>query len=281
MKRIAPDPRGKVNVRADFRVGEFEVAIEQQGYRVLWEQAGVCPCRSNKQGGQPNFNCPVCLGAGYEYHSGQEIKAIMDKAHGRQLELNVDGSYHKIHSANFTVLPQHRPSHYHRYTLLDSVMEHSEVLDAPINEALILSYPIAKTQMLVTSETVIGKEREEELYFDVLRCRAMNPTTRKAGRVLNARVDYHIELSDDGDRTIRLDTALSTEFSQSKIVLAITYYMNPRFLVMDYVYSIRDTFVKFKRPQVRYEALPVTVTAQLDVDQTRRVNSGGEYQGGY
>ena len=280
-KRIAPEPRGKIRVRSDFKPGEFEIAIAQQGYRVYWEQASVCPCRSNRQGAQPNFNCPVCYGTGYEHHSGQVIHAIMDRARGDQLELNEFGAYHKVHRADFTVLAVHRPSHYHRYTLLDSVMEHSEILDATIGRALVLSYPIARTSMKVTSESVTGDLSEEELYYDVLRVRIMDPTTRQAGRVLDPRIDYHITVREDGERVVTLDSALSAEAGSDKIVVAITYYINPRFLVMDYVYSIRDTFIKFKRPQVTYEALPVTVSALLDVDQARRVDSGGDLQGSY
>lgn len=280
-KRVAPPPRGKVNVRSDFRVGEFEIAIEQHGYRVLWEHASVCPCRSNRQGAQPNFNCSVCRGLGYEYHSGQEIKAIMDKARGDQMEMSADGAYHKVHSADFTVLAQHRPSFYHRYTLLDSVMEHSEILDAPIGSDLVLSHPLALTSMSVQQESVVGDEYVSDESFDVLRMRAMSPTTRKPDRVLIPRIDYHIVTAESGERAVRLDPSLSAEYGQDSIVVAITYYINPRFLVMDYVYSIRDTFVKFKRPNVIYEAMPVTVTARLDVDQSRAVPSGGDYQGSY
>ena len=96
-KRVAPPPRGKIAVRSDFRVGEFEIAIEQQGYRVLWEHASVCACRSNRHGGQPNFSCTVCYGEGYEYHSAQEIKAIVDM--GDQQLMSPEGNMHKFHSA--------------------------------------------------------------------------------------------------------------------------------------------------------------------------------------
>jgi hypothetical protein len=281
MKRVAPEPRGKIRVRSDFKPGEFEIAIAQQGYRIYWEQASVCPCRSNRQGAQPNFNCIVCYGTGYEHHSGQEIHAIMDKARGDQLEMNEFGAYHKVHRADFTVLSVHRPSHYHRYTLLDSVMEHSEVLDATIGRALVLSYPIARTSMTVTTESVTGVMSEEELYYDILRIRIMNSTTRQAGRVLTPRLDYHISVDESGERSVSLDNALSAEAGGDKMVVAITYYINPRFLVMDYVYSIRDTFIKFKKPKVSYEALPVTVSALLDIDQARRVDSGGDQQGSY
>lgn len=280
-QRIAPPPRGKTNVRSDFRVGEFEIAIEQQGYRIYWEQASICPCRSNAEGGQPNFNCHLCKGIGYEHHSGQEIKAIMDRARGDQLELDVNGAYIKRHSAEFTVLAQHRPSHYHRYTLLDSVMEHSEVIVGAAGMPLTLTYPIARTAMNLQTESVVGNVTTEELYFDVLRCRIMDPQTRKAGRLLIPRADFHVQLDEQGNRYLMLDAALADEYQPSNLVVAVTYYINPRFLVMDYTYSIRDTYVKFKRVDLRYEAMPITVTGKLDVDQGRAVNSGADYQGAY
>ena len=281
-QRIAPPPRGKINVRSDFRVGEFEVAIENQGYRIAWEHASVCPCRSNRHGGQPSFDCPVCSGVGYEYHSRQEIKAIIDKMRGDQQILSPDGSYHKFHSADFTVLAQHRPSFYHRYTLLDSVMEHSELAKGTKGNQLILSHRIASGSLSVLVEDVIGHTDTEALEFDVLRVRAMYATTKLPARVLVPLVDYHVvDDVDSEEKRLLVSDEIYTELGSDELYFAVTYYIHPRFKVQDFVYSVRDTFVKFKKPKASYEAMPITISARLDVDTQRGWSSGGLSQGDY
>lgn len=281
-KRIAPPPRGKINVRSDFRVGEFEVAIENQGYRVAWEHASICPCRSNHHGGQPSFDCPVCSGSGYEYHSKQEIKAIIDKMRGDQQVLSPDGSFHKFHSADFTVLAQHRPSFYHRYTLLDSVMEHSELAKGTKGQQVILSHRIASGALSVVTEDSIGNTDTTESNFDVLRVRAMDATTRLPSRVLAPSIDYHIiDDVDSDERRLIVADEVFTELGSDELYFSVTYYIHPRFKVMDFVYSVRDTFVKFKKPRASYEAMPITVNARLDVDTHRGWSSGGVTQGDY
>lgn len=280
-KRVAPPPRGKVSVRSDFRVGEFETAIEQHGYRILWEHASVCACRSNHHAGQPNYSCTVCRGSGYEYHSAQEIKSIVDRMKGDQQVLSPDGSFHKFHSADFTVLAQHRPSFYHRYTLLDSVMEHSEVVKTQRGQPVILTYPIAQSSLTVSRESVIGDTAYVETQFDVLRVRAMSPTTLVPARLLDRSVDYFVEDHETAGRVLVLSDDFYTELGSDDLYISITYYINPRFTVMDFVYSIRDTFVKFKKPTTTYEAMPITVSAMLDVETARQKSTGGILQGDY
>lgn len=281
-KRVAPPPRGKVAVRSDFRVGEFEVAIEQQGYRILWEHASICACRSNRHGGQPNYSCPVCHGEGYDYHSSQEIKAIVDRSKGDQRVLSPEGNYHKFHSAEFTVLAQHRPSFYHRYTLLDSVMEHSELAKAKRGIPVILSHPIASGDLRVVETGLTGASSVNEASFDVLRIRVMNPATLCPDRVLLRGVDYFVTHNSETDELdLLIGDDVFNDMSSEEVYFSISYYINPRFVVMDFVYSIRDTFVKFKKPTATYEAMPVTVTAQLDIDNSRLRSNGGIEQGDY
>lgn len=280
-KRIAPPPRGKVSVRSDFRVGEFETAIEQHGYRVLWEHASVCACRSNHHAGQPNYSCGVCKGTGYEYHSAQEIKSIVDRMNGDQQVLSPDGSFHKFHSAEFTVLAQHRPSFYHRYTLLDSVMEHSEIAKVEKGKPVVLTYPIAEAPLTVLEESLVGDITQKEKIYDVLRARAMSPSTLCPARLMERNVDYYVENDDTAGRVIIVDDSFFSELGSDELYISITYYINPRFTVMDFVYSIRDTFVKFKKPTTTYEAMPITVSAKLDVDTARNRSTGGIRQGDY
>src|SRR3990172_5798235 len=59
-------PATKETLRADFKVNEFEKLIEVKGYRLAWERAGLCPCKSvNDQTQQSDPNCTLCSGVGW------------------------------------------------------------------------------------------------------------------------------------------------------------------------------------------------------------------------
>ena len=141
---------------------------------------------------------------------------------------------------------------------------------------------MAQGGLRVVETNVLGEESTNLVTFDVLRVRVMSPQNLIPDRVLDKNVDYSISINDDTEeREVTVSESVYDEYSVDTLYISITYYINPRFVVMDFVYSIRDTFVKFKQPTIAYEAMPITVSASLDVDTARQRSSGGVGQGDY
>ena len=66
---------GMMAPRVDLRPELFDTAIQQQGYRMIWEQAMYCSCY-DRTSGQPDMVCGSCYGKGYKYINPQEIRAL-------------------------------------------------------------------------------------------------------------------------------------------------------------------------------------------------------------
>ena len=142
-------------------------------------------------------------------------------------------------------------------------MEHSEVAKASRggDGVVILTHPIASGDLRVIETSLTGQESTQESSFDVLRIRLMNPATQSPDRVLLRSVDYHVKVNDEvGERQLVLAQDLFDEYSSDDLYFSVDYYIHPRFVVMDFVYSIRDTFVKFKKPTTTYEAMPTSLS---------------------
>jgi hypothetical protein len=57
-----------VDQKVDIQPNRFDMLIEMQGYRLVWERGALCPCTPNNvQTKQPDPNCPFCKGIGWFY----------------------------------------------------------------------------------------------------------------------------------------------------------------------------------------------------------------------
>lgn len=79
--------------RVDFRVKEFDVAVDTKGYRMYWSRAAVCPCRNNPVTDQPDVACPLCHGLGRFYFLPEVgLENYQTDAYGNKLEFSPDRS---------------------------------------------------------------------------------------------------------------------------------------------------------------------------------------------
>lgn len=63
-----PTSTNDAGIRVDFDANEFDHAIANHGYRLVWTRRSECPCRPvDYQLTQPNPNCTACSGTGYLY----------------------------------------------------------------------------------------------------------------------------------------------------------------------------------------------------------------------
>ena len=60
-------------IRVDFDAPEFDRAITNHGYRMIWTRRADCPCAPlSYQLTQPDPNCTLCSGTGYLYFGPQQ-----------------------------------------------------------------------------------------------------------------------------------------------------------------------------------------------------------------
>lgn len=63
-----PTTTNDAGIRVDFDAQEFDHAVANHGYRLIWTRRAECPCRPlDFQLTQPNPNCSFCSGTGYLY----------------------------------------------------------------------------------------------------------------------------------------------------------------------------------------------------------------------
>lgn len=264
-------PRGKLALRADWKPGEFEVVIAQQGYRVLWEQASRCPCLQNAQTGQAALDCPTCRSSGWEYHTPLEIRAILDRLDNRIDVLGALGEW-AFGSATITVRGEHRPGYWDRYTLLDSVLTTSEVTvrRAAAGGRERLTYPIATVRMdLLVANEAGDLVRRFNYPVNVERLRCMDPATGHPGAVLRRDVDFFV--TEAGDIDWAPGDVRRTAPAEGG-AFAVTYMRHPRYRVVESPFAIREGHARTKdapdggSSALRWVMLPVTVLAKLDYD---------------
>lgn len=237
----APRPDAKIALRVDWKPGEFDAVIEQQGYRLRWERASRCACSANVHTDQPHPNCPVCGGSGWEYHTPAEIRGIVT-ALDRNPDLLIAFGQAAFGQARITVRPEHRPGYYHRFTVLDSVLEHTERRARKAGREA-LRFPIAciTDEWMVQNAGGIDERREVEL--DVLRLRVEDPATRQPGPVLVCGEDFDVT---DG----RLDWTkgdLRGTAPADGGAYSVTYLHHPRFVVQSLPFAARLAQVRTKK----------------------------------
>jgi len=269
--RVAPPFYGK-ELGVDFDPNDFDRSIQEQGDRIAWEQAARCPCAANDDTGQPDPTCDTCGGAGWEYHSPLEIRAIVDR-----LEYHLDllgGSIGDwvFGAAMFTMQPIHQPNFRDRFRLIDSVVSHSEVITRGLEQRPDrLAFPVSGR-----SEAVLVGEGDEQVRrtftWRVLRLRLMSET-RQPGPVLREGVHFEVDTAGRIDWTRGDALGLAPRPAQDARRpggrYAVTYLHNPSYLVQNWPYPMRILHTKRKVPVPLHTPGPVSAMAMMEARQDK------------
>ncbi|HCB04522.1 MAG TPA: hypothetical protein DEQ43_09800 [Nocardioides bacterium] len=136
----------------------FRQLIFRRGSRVLWEKAARCPCTVTGSLGEatrtpthePQSACPECFGIGFLHHDPQEIQAVVLSASKNPAFYQLYGEQVKG-MVMITVLPEHMPKSWDRFTVLDSVHAVSETRERTGAKER-LRYPIASANLELADE---------------------------------------------------------------------------------------------------------------------------------
>lgn len=126
--------------RATLKPEKFDKLLEDNGYRVIWEQGMFCSCIKTFSG-QPDYLCPACQGKGYIYINATQTRMFFSSVggtkHQERIGLN-DTGY-----AYVTPMTKDMVGHRDRITFLDFTAKYSQVLLKEDHVTPItLSYPV-------------------------------------------------------------------------------------------------------------------------------------------
>jgi hypothetical protein len=121
----------------NFDPDEFRRTVFTDGTPMTWEKAIECPCAVTKPDVDPdnttririhgthNQDCPRCKGRGRFYVNAQDIHGLIYGASRDKQLFAVYGALTKG-MANITLLPEHLPSEWDRYTLTETIIQIQE-----------------------------------------------------------------------------------------------------------------------------------------------------------
>lgn len=261
----------KIGLRSDYRPEEIRKFIFARGMRLTWEQAAECPCRRLSQtvsqtdfgfnGGlpgatfnttaEPAHNCPRCDGEGYLFHSPQEVRALVSSASENPEAFRSYGEV-AMGDLRITLLPEHLPSLYDRFTAIDSAILVREVRVRSDDQVENLRYPITtRTLDLQSGPTVVDVTFATKADANGLNQVSYDLVKDTDFEVSGGAINWSI--GDDNGNAPSAGERYS-----------ISYYAHPRFVVTDHPYVYRDTFVAAKAPTPVFATLPVHCRAKLD-----------------
>lgn len=250
--------------RVDFKPVEFRRLILTKGMRMQWEQATRCPCAriindgiSVEGTGDFQTDCPECYGRGVVYHSPLAIVALYEDANTNPNRFAPYGeTAHGM--AGITLLPEHNAGFLDRFTLLDNTMRYEEVL---IRRAVVerTRWPI------VTRDVVVGSGLDDTLP-DTLQVSAVY--SRHADSMGNVRTNV---LEEGTDFTVttdgQIDWTLGDGLGTAPIVgtrYSMSYYSHPTYIVQNFPFNVRDTWIKQKNRNPSFKMLPQRAMCWLE-----------------
>jgi len=125
--------------RVDLKPEQFDLLLQQKGYRVTWEQAMFCSCYSRS--GQPNYECETCHGLGYVYFNPTETRIAVASIAGnkQQDRIGLNDVGYAYATTKTTDLIGFRD----RFTFTDFTTRFSEVIERqPLGISDTLRYPV-------------------------------------------------------------------------------------------------------------------------------------------
>lgn len=228
--------------RAQFRQIEFQRAIMQHGYYLVWSKAVICPC-INPATKQVQINCSSCDGSGFFYTDPMRIRGIMTALERNQRVFEKFGAWVEG-TSNLTVEPMYRIGYRDRIEMSDSVMPFSELFQKGDRRGLRSQLPDRHDSL---------RFRIERITRVIWKPEGEDPQALEEG--------YHFEVSSDG-------WIHWLEAGENLVLdgdyLSAVYEYHPIYLVMSHQHAVRDGIVETKVPEQAVIALPVQAVVKLD-----------------
>lgn len=258
--RLKKPNRARVEIKPE----EFRRAILTKGMDMAWEQASRCPCErfindgSTTSGtGEFQSDCPGCYGRGVVYHSSQTIRALFEDASVNPKRFEMYGET-ASGMAGVTFLPEHGAGFLDRLTLVDVTMVYNET---KIRRSTVerLRWPIATRDIVVGS----GADFTTPLTLNVTTAysRKADADGNLLDDVLVEGTDYEINDAGEVDWSIGVTAGTAPPVGQR---YSMQYYGHPTYIVRDFPFAVRDTWIKRKYATETYHHLPIRAMCWLE-----------------
>jgi hypothetical protein len=217
--------------RVDFPVDNFDVLVEEKGYRVVWTKHVLCPCQRINTG-QAEIKCPLCKSMGSIYIDPLPIRGIVSAIGHTEEPFKPSGQWVRG-GASITVRDKYLLGYYDKLVFSDLLVPFSQiVLRADDSDEDELSYPAEVFEIVrdVNGIFVDGTDFEK---------------TETGG--IRWLVDYEGYSSPEpgANYTVR-------------------YQCKPTFIVMDIGHAERLTFLKVKYGSETLKKKPIQAMIQLE-----------------
>lgn len=233
---------------------KFRQLLHLNGWRLTWEQAAKCPCRESPESDHPRPDCTVCGGFGWDYHDAQEVKAIVTSAIQVAQPLQRHSTWGRGHFFVST-MPEQLPGYGDRFTAKQSIFLMKDFATRTANASDRLRYKVAPRTMILSTGTVT---------VGVTYCRPATADGIAANTVLVEGTDFAVTAGGEIDWTLgdNLGTAPAAGIRYS-----MTYYAHPRLVVIEDMYSARDSLNWKKNPNPpTHKPMPTRVMCRLEYE---------------
>jgi hypothetical protein len=138
--------------RADFKPEQFDILVQQKGYKAIWEKGMFCPCYA-LESGQPDYSCSECGGKGYVYFDPQEIRVLVTSISGRKEQEHI--GLNELGTAYMTPTSKDQVGFRDRFTFPDFRMKFSQLV-TNVGTTDTMRYNV-KEMIAVRSKTTVFK----------------------------------------------------------------------------------------------------------------------------
>lgn len=255
----------------DFDAEEFRQLVTELGAVVTWQMASQCPCGRKAQDvasdtgfamplsafqvtQESQVECTACGGRGYVLHSAQDVRAVVQDMRTDGKRFDTAGEYVRG-SARVTLLPEHKPSLGDRLTVKNSVVLVREERKRGNSVAESLRFPVVGQTLDLSTGLTIKK------ILHVQKANAANVST--PADVLAEDTDFVVDAQGRTDWTLGVANGKAPSVDA---YYTVSYYANPRYVVVDLLYGVRDTFTQLKQlpGSGKFQTMPVCVVARQE-----------------
>lgn len=204
--------------RVDFRKSDYDRAIQEKGYRVIYRKAVQCPCKSKGSGNQST--CKNCGGVGWLWINPIETKMLLQS-------MNTNPKYQEYGEAlmgtvNITSRDVDKLAKMDEITLMEGEAESTEVLFLYYNS----------TDNVYYTNTVYPIQQD---YYIALYVSDSDPLSK-----LEKDTDYTL----DGRRIIINQSVLSQFTDLTDLSITVRYLHKPKYYVWDIGRDVMNTTIK-------------------------------------